>query len=1226
MNPTAMRSRTAHNVLDCGGPTPLWLCPNPHQRSPKALIAIAASAALSLLLFAAPASAQKPDAPALEVRITQIVNIVEVLPAGAANWVKTQTEQVVRPGDHVRTGPNSAVTLVWSDQSVAPFSERTEVEILPPHEPDAHAGLWLFRGILSFFHRDKPGRIRVLTRGAVAGIRGTEFVIEVITTNQTERTILSLIDGIVQFTNTQGGLLLTNGQQAFAEPGAAPVLNTAGFIVNNVLQWAFYYPAVLDLDELPLAPEQQAIATSLEAYRAGELLAALAAYPTNRVPATDAERVYYAALLLSVGQASASEAVLNELRVATPDDRNQRLARALRTLIAAVRRDPNPNPNLNPNPLSTELLAASYYEQSRARGDESLNAALRLARQATVANPKFGFAWTRVAELEFSFGRTDEALKALGRALELTPRNPQAHALKGFLLAARNQTRKALDSFERALALDPALGNGWLGRGLTRIRRGDLRHGREDLLVAAAREPRRAILRSYLGKAFADSDPFAWVGRGVPAEPRLAEHELDLAKQIDPSDPTAWLYSALLKEQQNRANEAIDDLEYSKELNDNRLLYRSTLRLDEDRAIRSANLARIYADAGLEEVAVREASRSVAADYGNYSAHYFLANSYDALRRANPADLRYETTSFSEYLLAHIMGPAEGTLLAQPISQGEYTRLFQGDHFGFSSLTEYLSRGAWSERGAQYGTFGNTSYALEGDYLWDPGENPNRNFERTLGSAHFKQMLTPNDGLYVQTLYSSQDAEDIGVRYDPTQTFEGVRTRQKEEPSLLAGLDHQWNEVNRTLFLASHINDSRRHFHPHGGTYLIPEIGGNPLFGLVLTDLTQEYKDRLTVDSFELQHLNRISRFQTIAGIRFHDSVHRVSNLQTVEAGNAPAWVLWFGPQGSVITNQSLRLNALRISPYIYEHWQIADPLLLIGGVSYDYQEQPRNLLFAPVSDEQDFKDQFSPKAALVWTPTSDSVVRAAYTRSLGGVSLDQSIRLEPTQLAGFVQGYRDVIPAAIGGGIDASLVETADLSLEHRFPTRTYIGLAGQLLRSAIEHDVGVWQKQIGSASGPGIQVEEKLRYQERSLDFSAHQLLSDWFSISLRYRLSEARLKREFPDLDPAVAGVNNHRSSGLLHMVNLQHLFRHPSGFFAGAEAVWWSQELGANLQTLPEDAFWQGNVFVGYRSPRRLVEITVGLLNITDQDYRIHPINLYAELPRERTFFTRLQLNF
>jgi len=1147
--------------------------------------------------------------PAEEIRIAQLQGKMEVLPPGAVDWVKVDPDQVLRPGYRLRLGPNSRATLRWSDQSVISFKALTEVEILSPHQPEAQAGLRLFRGIFSFFHRDKPGRIRIITRGAPAGVEGTEFVMAVEIVNNVEQTLLSVIDGKVVFGTGATALTLTNLQEAVAVVGQPP-RRTPVFIANNVLQWCFYYPAVLDLRDLPLAAEeQQALADSLSAYRSGDLLAALARYPDNRQPASDAERVYRAALLLSVGEVDQTELTLASLPAADPSDRLPRLANALRHLIAAVKRQERPS-TLNPQ-LSTELLAASYYEQSRAVRETALRSALALARQAANTSPEFGFAWARVAELEFSFGRTRRALEALNQGLALTPRNAQALALKGFLLAAQNKTREAIDSFNQAIAVDGNLGNAWLGRGLCRIRRGDRQGGREDLLVAAALEPQRAFLRSYLGKAFGD------VG-----DTERAHRELALAKTLDPADPTAWIYSALIHEQQHRLNESVDDLERSKELNDNRLLYRSSLRLDEDRGVRAANLARIYADAGLEEVGVREAARSVAADYGNYSAHYFLANSFNALRRANPFDLRYETAAFSEYLLANLLGPAEGSLLAQPISQQEYTRLFQCDYLGFSSSTEYLSRGAWTELAVQYGTFGNSSYALEVDYLWDPGQARNATFEQKVASASFKHMLTPKDGLYVEALYFRQDAQDIALRYDPDATFAGVRTREKQEPTVLVGYDRQWSEANRTLVLASRIDDSLRHVHPHGSTYLLQEIFGNPV-GFVQTDLTQEYKNRPTVNSIELQHIARLSRLQSIVGVRFHDSVHRVSNLQIKEVGNAAGWDIYFGPPGTVITNQSLRLDALRISPYIYEHWQIADLLWLIGGVSYDYQEQPRNLLFAPVSDEQDYKDQFSPKAAVVWTPTARSAVRAAYTRSLGGVSLDQSIRLEPSQLAGFVQGYRDVIPASIGGGIDASRVETADLSLEHRLPTRTYLALGGQLLRSAVEHDIGVWDRDISTSAGPGIQTEEKLRYQERSLDASVHQLLDDWYSVGARYRLSEARLKRAFPDLPPA---GGNQRSRGLLHTLSLQSLVRYPSGLFAGAEGIWWSQELGGNLASLREDQVWQVNVFAGFRSPRRHVEITIGVLNLTDQDYQLHPINLYAELPRERTFFTRLQLNF
>jgi len=57
----------------------------------------------------------------------------------------------------------------------------------------------------------------------------------------------------------------------------------------------------------------------------------------------------------------------------------------------------------------------------------------------------------------------------------------------------------------------------------------------------------------------------------------------------------------------NRFNEGVGDLEHSIELNDNRALFRSRLLLDEDLAVRSSSLARIYQKADMPEVSLREA-------------------------------------------------------------------------------------------------------------------------------------------------------------------------------------------------------------------------------------------------------------------------------------------------------------------------------------------------------------------------------------------------------------------------------------------------------------------------------------------------------------------------------------------------------------------------------------------------------------------------------------------
>src|SRR5439155_2876707 len=118
-------------------------------------------------------------------------------------------------------------------------------------------------------------------------------------------------------------------------------------------------------------------------------------------------------------------------------------------------------------------------------------------------------------------------------------------------------------------------------------------------------------------------------------------------------------------------------------------------------------LAQAYRDAGMTDVSVREAARAVSYDYANYSAHLFLANSYDELRDPNRINLRYETPSESEYLIANLLAPVGAGTLSQTISQQEYSKLFERDRLGVASSTEYLSRGAWVQSGAQFGTFGN---------------------------------------------------------------------------------------------------------------------------------------------------------------------------------------------------------------------------------------------------------------------------------------------------------------------------------------------------------------------------------------------------------------------------------------------------------------------------------------------------------------------------------------
>jgi outer membrane receptor for ferric coprogen and ferric-rhodotorulic acid len=141
-------------------------------------------------------------------------------------------------------------------------------------------------------------------------------------------------------------------------------------------------------------------------------------------------------------------------------------------------------------------------------------------------------------------------------------------------------------------------------------------------------------------------------------------------------------------------------------------------------------------------------------------------------------------------------------------------------------------------------------------------------------------------------------------------------------------------------------------------------------------------------------------------------------------------------------------------------------------------------------------------------------------------------------------------------------------------------------------------------------------------------NQLISQEWSLGARYRISEAEFGRRFVEIPATTPGVaaQNLNVSATLHQVDLFAIYNHPSGFFSQFNTVWYRQSNSGYSGQLDNDDFWQFNVFAGWRFLRRQAEVRVGLLNIFDRDYRLNPVNLYSELPRERTLTASLRFYF
>jgi hypothetical protein len=704
---------------------------------------------------------------------------------------------------------------------------------------------------------------------------------------------------------------------------------------------------------------------------------------------------------------------------------------------------------------------------------------------------------------------------------------------------------------------------------------------------------------------------------------------LELAKRLDPNDPTAWLYSALVKAEHNRINEAILDFERSRELNNNRQLYRSEFLLDQDAAVGSVNLARILQDAGMVEWSTYEAGRAINYDYANYSAHLFLANSYDALRDPNRINLRYETPAESEYLIANLLAPVGAGLLSQSISQQEYAKLLERDRLGVVSTTEYLSRGAWRQAGAQYGTFGNSSYAFEGLYHRDAGQRPNNDFEETELRLHLKQQVGAQDTFYLRGIFFDADGGDLIQRADPNDANLGIRVDERQEPVLHLGYHHEWAPGSHTLLLLGRVDDKFLVMDPRQPTYFVIKRNGvRPSFIAPLT-IEEMYRSKLELYSGELQQIWQTPVHTVIGGVRLQTGDFRTYNLQTHPAAGD---LTIFFPTNGPAALQNFQTDFHRISIYGYHSFRVLDDLQLVAGITYENLTYPANLRAAPLSSGEETLERLLPKAGFIWTPQNDTAVRFAYTRSLGGAGIDQTFLLEPSQVAGFNQSFRSIIPESVSGAQAGAEFETFGLVLEHQFPRHTYAAISGEILRSDLNRTIGIFSRRpaIDDFAIPDT-TRERVDFEERVLLITVDKLLGEEWAVGAHYRITDAELTgnfREIPDdvSNPVPSFRPRQHLESTLHQLTLQAVWNHRSGLFAQVQALWNVQNSSGYLPPVSGENFWQANLFAGYRIPRRKAEFTVGLLNVTDREYRLNPLTLHNDLPRERTLVARFGFSF
>lgn len=1129
------------------------------------------------------------------VVIVSFEGTVEILRDGSNQWSPVATNRFLFPGDRIRTGLDGRALLRTSPGNLARLRAASVLQIRSTSDRPGTL-LNLIRGFFHFFDRNQSSEVDIKDGLASAASLGTDFAIAV---DDDGRTEVGVFDGRVVLSNRSGSVELQAGELGRARIDAVPE-RPAGIALDSLVQWTWYYPVVVHPGEFGLTEEEStAVNPSLEAYRRGNVLEALKLWPES-APDSVAIRVFHGSLRLAIGEAPDPE-FLDSSAPRSP------AAAALRLAVRATRGG-EPDEPADHSANASILLARSYALQAARRLPEALEA----AKEARSLAPDFGAAWAREAELLFGEGMLASADASLDRALELAPELPTALVLRGFVLAGRNRPRDARAAFDVAVAAHEGFANAWLGRGLVRFRLGDREGGLEDLLTAAALEPRRGLLRSYLGKGFAEA-----------RQASAAAHELQLARQLDAADPTAWFYAALQAQTANRVNEAARLLEQSQERNDNRGLYRSELLLDQDRAVRSANLARIYQDAGLPEVANREAIHAVEDDYANYTAHLFLANSYASLNDPNRISLRYDTPAFSEYLLANLLAPVGAGTLSPAISQAEYGKLFERDGFGAVADSLYLSRGAWSFSGAQFGVFGNSAYALEGGYRADPGQWRNGDIEQEEVAFQWKQQLSGVDTLWLRVAYLEAEGGDLFPREDPAQANPLARFERHQSPIVTAGYHHAWKPGVHTLLLAGRVEDEVEFTDPLSSSVVVARFGGEPV-DIRNLGFNHRFANELVQYHIEAQQIWETESFRTIAG-----AGGRWGQLNTESYIDKPVEIAGLFPEPA--SDARVEDDVSRAHVYAYETWSPWKNLNLTAGIAYENQQFPVNHRSGPLTSGDESQDAWLPKAGILWKPWRNGVIRGAYTRSLSGGGFNPVFQLEPTHVAGIIQSYRSVIPETLGDTPAGSRIDVAGFAFEQRFESGTYLGILAEWIEAEAPLATGAFHLDfdefgdLRDLARPGRAALDQ-DFRERSLTLTADQRLDDWWTVGVAWRIQEARLDSHYPEFESLPALPQDTSRESVLHQVIPRVTFNHPCGAFGTFSARWMHQENREADRTVSDESVWQLDAWIGYRLRRRQAEIAVGVLNLLDDDYRLDPLNTFVPPPRERTLAVRLGLRF
>ena len=1072
-------------------------------------------------------------------------------------------ESTLCQNDIVYVGQNSRAALSLINEVVLRLDQNTTMRLADvAPEPEKRSLVELIVGAFKSFSRP-PRTFAVNTPYLNGLIEGTEFAMRV----EGDNSITTVYEGKVTTSNNQGKLTLKRGESAFAKAGKAPQPYTM-VKPSDAVQWTLHFPPLLAVlggknqhvpqDASPTVKTALELASHSDTPKALKLL--------EDVPMSERNASYHlyrAALFLDIGRANEAR---SDITAALLQDPKNGFAYALQAIIEISRNEhqqalASAEQAVTLTPSAASKIALSYAQQSAFELEKARDTLLTTVSEY----PNDPLAWARLGELWLMFGDRGKALEAARKAEELAPGLARSQTVFGFAALAESHEAEAKIAFEQAIRFSSDDPLAHFGLGLAKIKHGDLTEGRRELEAAVALDPNNALLRSYLGKAYYEE-------KRSPLEGQ----QFDIAKELDPADPTPYLYSAIDKQTSNRPVEALHDMQKAIDLNDNRAVYRSRQLLDSDLASRSASMARVYSDLGFQELALRQGWKSVNVDPSNFSAHRFLADSYSVLPR-------HEIARVSELLQSQLLQPINMTPI-QPrlgesnlflisaggpgaLSFNEFNPIFNRDGITVQANSVVGENNTYAGEGVVSGIYKKASFSVGGFHYTSNGYRENAGQKDDIANAFVQYELSPKTSIQAEYRYRDAEIGDLQLRFFPDEYYPGQRTPQ-EKHTYRFGARHSFSDSSILLGSFTYTNAK------FGAYDNAPFVSPGFITALNLKEPQEAFGS-------ELQHLFRSTYVNLTTGVGYFDR-NSTSDLTANTILPPPDNIMPFPTQD---TDQQ------HINAYSYSNIKPRKDLTFTVGVSGDFTHED-------MANSKDI-EQINPKLGVIWSPWQDTTLRAAWFSTLKR-SLVNNQTLEPTQVAGFNQFYDDFNATKAwryGTGIDQKLTKNLFAGIE------------------VSKRDLNVpATDQFGEAIRVGWQEELARTY----LFWTPHP----WLAMRLEYQYEQ--IKRDAL-LTDGVQHLETHR-------VPLGINFFHPTGLGAGLKLTYFNQagqfeSIKTGMLSAGHDDFWVVDAMLNYRLPKRYGFFSIGATNLFNQNFRYFDIDFNnPSIAPTRMAYARLTLAF